>query len=43
MSDVYDVVTSSPGGFRLWFEGNYQCGYRTRYAQKIDSETGEIK
>lgn len=42
MSDVYDVVTSSPGGFRLWFEGNYQCGYRTRYAQKIDSETGEI-
>lgn len=43
MSDVYDVVTSSPGGFRLWFEGNYQCGYRTRYAQKIDPETGEIK
>ncbi|MHC0553216.1 Rep family protein [Salinicoccus sp. CNSTN-B1] len=43
MSDVYDVVTSSPGGFRLWFEGNYQCGYRARYSQKIDPETGEIK
>ena len=43
MSDVYDVVTSSPGVFRLWFEGNYQCGYRARYSQKIDPETGEIK
>lgn len=43
INDVLDVVTANAGGFRLWFEGNYQCGYRARYARKIDPETGEIK
>lgn len=43
MNDVYDVVTSNAGGFRLWFEGNYQCGYRARYTMKINHETGEIQ
>lgn len=43
INDVLDVVTANAGGFRLWFEGNYQCGYRARYTKKIDPETGEIK
>jgi len=42
LNDVYDVVTANSGGFRLWFEGNYQCGYRANYSRKIDKETGEI-
>lgn len=42
MADVNDVVSTNPSAFRLWFEGNYQCGYRTRYAKTIDSNTGEI-
>ena len=40
---VQDVITSNASAFRLWFEGNYQCGYRARYSRIIDSETGEIK
>lgn len=43
MSYVQDVVSTNPSAFRLWFEGNYQCGYRAVYAQMIDTETGEIK
>lgn len=43
MSYVQDVVSTNPSAFRLWFEGNYQCGYRAGYAQIIDTETGEIK
>lgn len=43
MADVNDIVSTNPGAFRLWFEGNYQCGYRARYARTIDNETGEIK
>lgn len=43
MNYVQDVITSNANAFRLWFEGNYQCGYRARYSRIIDSETGEIK
>lgn len=43
LNDILDVVTANAGGFRLWFEGNYQCGYRARYTKKINYETGEIK
>jgi len=43
MNYVQDVITSNASAFRLWFEGNYQCGYRARYSRIIDSETGEIK
>ncbi|COE27144.1 Plasmid replication protein [Streptococcus pneumoniae] len=43
MNYVQDVITSNANAFRLWFEGNYQCGYRARYSQMINSETGEIK
>lgn len=43
VNDVYDVVSANSSAFRLWFEGNYQCGYRAKYAQiNIDKETGEI-
>lgn len=43
MNYVQDVITSNASAFRLWFEGNYQCGYRARYSTIINSETGEIK
>ncbi|HHW9824865.1 TPA: replication protein [Staphylococcus aureus] len=43
MNYVQDVITSNANAFRLWFEGNYQCGYRARFSQIIDNETGEIK
>lgn len=42
MNYVHDVVTANSGSFRLWFEGNYQCGYRAKYAQVINSVTGEV-
>ncbi|WP_312632211.1 hypothetical protein [Mammaliicoccus sciuri] len=43
MNYVQDVITSNDSDFRIWFEGNYQCGYRASYSRIIDSETGEIK
>lgn len=43
MNYVQDVISANASSFRLWFEGNYQCGYRARYSRIIDSETGEIK
>lgn len=43
MNYVQDVITSNANAFRLWFEGNYQCGYRARFSKIIDNETGEIK
>lgn len=43
MNYVQDVITSNASAFRLWFEGNYQCGYRAVYSKTINSETGEIK
>lgn len=43
IGDVNEIISANPGAFRLWFEGNYQCGYRTSYAQTIDSDTGEVK
>lgn len=42
MTIVNEIVSTNPSAFRLWFEGNYQCGYRTRYARIIDSKTGEV-
>lgn len=42
MSDVNDVITSNAGGFRLYFDANYQMGYRYDRIPKIDKETGEI-
>lgn len=42
MSDVNDVITSNAGGFRLYFDANYQMGYRYNRMPKIDPETGEI-
>ena len=43
MNYVQDVITSNASAFRLWFEGNYQCGYRAIYSKTINPETGEIK
>ncbi|WP_441328169.1 hypothetical protein, partial [Mammaliicoccus sciuri] len=40
MNYVQDVITSNASAFRLWFVGNYQCGYRARYSRIIDSESG---
>lgn len=42
MNDVTEIISTNSGAFRLWFEGNYQCGYRARYVKTINSETGEI-
>lgn len=42
MSDVNDVVTSNSSGFRLFFDANYQIGYRHNNSF-VDQETGEIK
>lgn len=39
-NDVNEVVTSNAGGFRLWFDANYQDGYRR--PRKINPDTGEI-
>ncbi|EKM1871767.1 MULTISPECIES: replication protein [Bacilli] len=43
MKYVNEVIASSSGIFRLYFDANYQCGYRPIYSKIIDSETGEIK
>src|SRR5690625_246577 len=43
LNAVYDVVTANPGGFRLFFDANYQNGYRPFHSKVIDPETGEIK
>ncbi|WP_254558610.1 Rep family protein, partial [Salmonella enterica] len=32
-NDVKDIVSTNSSAFRLWFEGNYQCGYRVSYAK----------
>lgn len=42
MRDVNDVITANSGGFRLYFDANYQMGYRYNRKPKIDKETGEI-
>lgn len=42
MCDVNDVITANSGGFRLYFDANYQMGYRYNRKPKIDKETGEI-
>lgn len=42
MSYVNDVITANAGGFRLYFDANYQMGYRYNRKPKIDKETGEI-
>ena len=42
MSDVNDVITANAGGFRLYFDANYQMGYRYNRKPKINKETGEI-
>ncbi|WP_235031686.1 hypothetical protein [Pediococcus pentosaceus] len=42
MSDVNDVITANAGGFRLYFDANYQMGYRHTATKKFDKETGEI-
>ena len=42
MSDVNYLITANAGGFRLYFDANYQMGYRYNRKEKIDRETGEI-
>src|SRR5699024_4111114 len=42
MRDVNDVITANSCGFRLYFDANYQMGYRYNRKPKIDKETGEI-
>lgn len=41
LSDVNDIVTANSGGFRLFFDANYQNGHRHKRVF-IDEETGEI-
>lgn len=38
---VNDIVTANPGGFRLYFDANYQRGYRCKIVE-VDEDTGEI-
>lgn len=40
ISEIYETVTRNVSSFRLWFDGNYQDGYRRE--RVIDYETGEI-
>ncbi|EJT6503098.1 replication protein [Clostridium perfringens] len=42
LNDVIDIVSSYPGIFRLAFDSNYQHGYRPKYANTVNTETGEI-
>lgn len=42
LRDVHDVVNANAGGFRLYFDANYQMGYRYNRKPKINKETGEI-
>ena len=42
MRDVNDVITANAGGFRLYFDANYQMGYRYNRKPKVNKETGEI-
>lgn len=42
LRDVHDVVNANSGGFRLYFDANYQMGYRYNRKPKINKETGEI-
>src|SRR5699024_6013797 len=43
MRYVNEVISSSSGIFRLYFDANYQNGHRPVYSRRIDLETGEIK
>ena len=43
MRYVNEVISSTSGIFRLYFDANYQCGYRPVYSRTIDPETGEIR
>ncbi|WP_308264739.1 Rep family protein [Lactobacillus helveticus] len=38
MSNVNDVITANAGGFRSYFDANYQMGYRYNRKPKIDKE-----
>jgi len=42
MKTVNEIIASSSGIFRLYFDANYQCGYRPRYSEIINPDTGEI-
>lgn len=37
-----EVLMGSTSLFRLYFDANYQLGFRARYTARIDTETGEI-
>ena len=43
MRYVNEVISSTSGIFRLYFDANYQCGYRPVYSKTIDPETGEMR
>lgn len=43
MKYVNEIISSSSGIFRLYFDANYQCGYRPIYSKSINPETGETK
>lgn len=42
MKVVNDILSASCGLFRLFFDANYQNGFRARYAKRINEHTGEI-
>lgn len=42
MSSIDDVIVGCTGLFRLYFDANYQNGFRTRYTKSINLDTGEV-
>lgn len=43
VKDVNEVISSTSGIFRLYFDANYQNGFRPVYSKSINPETGEIQ
>lgn len=40
--DVADIVFANAGGFRLFFDAQYQMGYRYTGSRTVNKETGEV-
>lgn len=42
LTAVNDAIVGCTGLFRLYFDANYQNGFRTRYTKSINLDTGEV-
>lgn len=41
-SFLHDTISANSSAFRLYFDANYQDGYRHKIKPKFDKDTGEI-